>query len=185
MSDGSGAVPIAASGVVDWVKIFVADQSWKQLSSACSAAGLPHSGTKAALLERLRVAQRRRQETQAQPALMPPPPPTSRPPSPVVSRVRATSPPPKRSPGPSPHIRQQLLPPPPPVDGDVAREAAALRRALLQVAFQDESESLEAVDVSDCRFFQGRVRQHLSDTMYAECPQLRSLHSSGLKSGLV
>ena len=35
MSDGSGAVPIAASGVVDWVKIFVADQSWKQLSSAC------------------------------------------------------------------------------------------------------------------------------------------------------
>jgi hypothetical protein len=175
VSDGGGAVPVAASGVVDWLKILVADQSWKQLSSACSAAGLPHSGTKAALLERLRVAQRRRQETQAQPALMPPPPPTSRPPSPVVSRVRATSPPPKRSPGPSPHIRQRLLPPPPPVDGDVAREAAALRRALLQVAFESESESLEVVGVTVRRFFPARVRLHLLDRQYAECPQLKAM----------
>jgi hypothetical protein len=43
------------------------------------------------------------------------------------------------------------------------------------VAFESESESLEVVGVTVRRFFPARVRLHLLDREYAECPQLKAM----------
>ena len=106
--------------------------------------------------------------------LSPPPPRSS------TVGCRPASPAPKFS-SPSPLSQSRgrsparLPPPPPPVDAAVAREAAAFRRDLMHLTFEAESESLEMFGVTNRRFFPARVQEHVSDTKYAECPQLKAL----------